>query len=319
MENLNKQKLVSIIIPVFNGDKYLSDAIESAVSQTYKNIEIIVIDDGSFKDNNYKPIIEKFNSNNIKFIKMDKNGGVSSAMNLAIKKSNGYYINWLSHDDFFHRDKIQKQISILEKDISINNVCLSHSISFNDKTKFNRKIKVRKFLINKKNWLLMSDKLHGCSLLLPKHLIIEAGFFDEDLKFTQDYDMWMRLRNKGVKFLLCDDYLLFSRRHPSQDSISKYDEVFYEKNIFYINKLSEFFDNEKSMLIFNINIYFIFFSFIYRGYASILINFIEIYKKKNLFSKIYIRAVMISVLLIALPIYYLKKYTISLRNKLYYK
>ena len=86
----------------------------------------------------------------------------------------------------------------------------------------------------------MSDKLHGCSLLIPRHLIIEEGFFNENLKFTQDYDMWMRLLNRGVKFLLCDEYLLFSRRHSLQDSVAKYDEVFFEKIIFICQNYQNF-------------------------------------------------------------------------------
>ena len=317
MKNFKDNKLVSIIIPVYNGDKYLFEAIDSAIKQTYKNIEVIVIDDGSFKSNNYKPILDQFKSSKIKYIKIDKNSGVSSAMNIAIKNANGYYINWLSHDDYFDHSKIEKQLKILNMNNPENTICLSHSITFNETTNYRRKINVRNFLINKKNWLLMSDKLHGCSLLIPRHLIIEEGFFNENLKFTQDYDMWMRLLNRGVKFLLCDEYLLFSRRHSLQDSVAKYDEVFFEKNNFYMSKLSEFFDGEKNISLFNLNTYFIFSSFIYRGYTSILINFIEGYRKKNLYSKISLRIIMILTLIIFLPIYYIKRYAISLRRKIY--
>lgn len=317
MENLKYSKLVSIIIPVYNGDKYLYEAIDSAIKQTYKNIEVIVIDDGSFKFNNYKPILAKFKSTSIRFIKIGKNLGVSSVMNIAIKNANGYYINWLSHDDYFDHRKIEKQLKILEINNLENGVCFSHFISFNENKNYRRKINVKSFLFNKKNWLLMSDNLHGCSLLIPKHLIVEEGLFDENLKFTQDYDMWMRLLNKGVKFILCDEYLLFSRRHSLQDSVTMYDQVYFEKNNFYISKLSEYFDKEKNLSLFDINTYLIFSSFIYRGYIGFLFNFIESYRKKSLYSKISMRVILMFTILTILPIYYFKKYIISLRKKIY--
>ena len=114
-----------------------------------------MIDDGSFKSNNYKPILDQFKSSKIKYIKIDKNSGVSSAMNIAIKNANGYYINWLSHDDYFDHSKIEKQLKILNMNNPENTICLSHSITFNETTNYRRKINVRNFLINKKNWLLM--------------------------------------------------------------------------------------------------------------------------------------------------------------------
>ena len=83
-----------------------------------------------------------------------------------------------------------------------------------------------------------------------------------------------------------------------------------------MSKLSEFFDGEKNISLFNLNTYFIFSSFIYRGYTSILINFIEVIEKKT-FIKISLRIIMILTLIIFLPIYYIKRYAISLRRKIY--
>ena len=80
-------------------------------------------------------------------------------------------------------------------------------------------ITINKNLIRKSNWLLTSDKLHGCSMLIPKKYIVSAGYFNESLRYTQDYDMWMKLHEMGVKFLLCDEYLLFSRKKYNCHSI----------------------------------------------------------------------------------------------------
>lgn len=102
---------VSIIIPVYNGEKYVSEAIKSALNQTYKNIEVIVIDDGS--EDKTETICKSFGKK-IKYFKK-KNGGVSSALNLAIKKMRGDYFSWLSHDDLYYPEKIERQIKFLFK------------------------------------------------------------------------------------------------------------------------------------------------------------------------------------------------------------
>ena len=99
---------VSIIIPVYNGSNFLSEAINSALSQTYQNIEIIVINDGSC-DNGATEKIALSYGDKIKYISKE-NGGVSSALNTGIKAASGEWISWLSHDDIYSPDKIEEQI-----------------------------------------------------------------------------------------------------------------------------------------------------------------------------------------------------------------
>ena len=86
---------VSIIIPCYNGEKYLKNAIDSALSQSYENIEVIVVNDGS-EDDTEKIALEY--GKKIRYFKK-KNGGVSSALNLGIKEMEGEYFSWLSHDE----------------------------------------------------------------------------------------------------------------------------------------------------------------------------------------------------------------------------
>ena len=102
--------LVSIVIPVYNGENYLKDAIDSALAQTYKNIEIIVVNDGS-TDNTEKIALSY--GNKIRYFKQ-KNGGVSSALNKAIKHMKGEYFSWLSHDDMYYPCKVALQVEYLE-------------------------------------------------------------------------------------------------------------------------------------------------------------------------------------------------------------
>src|SRR5574344_1270331 len=102
---------VSIVIPVYNGSNYLKQAIDSAINQTYKNIEIIVVNDGSNDDEATEKIALSY-GDKIKYYKK-VNGGVASALNLALKNMTGKYFSWLSHDDLYYANKIEKQINFI--------------------------------------------------------------------------------------------------------------------------------------------------------------------------------------------------------------
>ena len=121
---------VSIIIPVYNGSNYVNLAIDSALRQTYKNIEIIVINDGS-KDNTLKII----NSYKDKVKVIDKeNGGVSTALNLGIKNMTGDYFSWLSHDDLYYPEKIEREVNyLIENNLVGTKTILYSNFDYNDK------------------------------------------------------------------------------------------------------------------------------------------------------------------------------------------
>ena len=111
MRPVNKP-LVSIIIPAYNKGSYTIKAIKSVLSQTYNNIELIVINDGSTDDTHelLKKIIDK------RFIFYDiKNSGACTARNYGINKSNGKYLSFLDCDDTYEKNKIEKSISVLER------------------------------------------------------------------------------------------------------------------------------------------------------------------------------------------------------------
>ena len=102
---------VTILIPVYNGSNFIKQAIESAINQTYTNIEIIVIDDGSTDKGKTEKAVKSFGKK-VKYIKKE-NGGVASALNRGIKEATGEYISWLSHDDIYLPNKIEKEIEVL--------------------------------------------------------------------------------------------------------------------------------------------------------------------------------------------------------------
>ena len=103
---------VSVIIPAYNAEKFIGEAIESVLNQTYKNIEIIVVDDGS-KDNTYHIVKQNF-GNQVKLIRK-KNGGVSSARNMGVKNAEGEFIAYLDADDYWLPQKLEIQLRCFEK------------------------------------------------------------------------------------------------------------------------------------------------------------------------------------------------------------
>jgi len=227
------EDLVTVIIPVYNKVEYLQDSLNSVFNQTYSNIEIIVVDDGS---NNYEKILRICNNfkKKIKIIKFKRNKGVSAALNAAILASNGKYINWLSHDDLFSPTKIEDQIRSLagaEDKISITNFILWNA----------KKNKKRKIFLEKKDFkdftenLLLKDIYNFCTLLVPKKLY-HNNYFNEKLRHVQDYDMFLKL-SKKANFFFLDRHLLISRVHPHQDSVIKENRWINEKNNFYINHI----------------------------------------------------------------------------------
>lgn len=208
---------VSIIIPVYNGSNYLKDSINSALNQTYKNIEILVVNDGS-KDDGKTEKIAKAYGNKIKYFEKE-NGGVASALNYAIEKATGDYVSWLSHDDMYHKDKILEEVNAIstKKEIIICNVTL---IDKNGKKIEDCHIPKNMFNKSIKTFLAANPyfAVNGCAMLIPKSIFKEYGIFNENLKYTQDYDLWFRFASKGIKFNLLEKNLMLSRQHDNQDS-----------------------------------------------------------------------------------------------------
>ncbi len=212
--------LVSIVIPVYNGSNYLKEAIESALAQTYQNREIIVVNDGS-NDDGATEAIALFYGDKIRYFKKT-NGGVASALNLGISKMHGEFFSWLSHDDLYRPEKIEKQLLESFKhdpktmiwsdyDVVDENGTLIGSFTLYDE--------------NKKSdaFILFSTYIHGCSLLIPTILFEEIGTFNESLRTTQDYEMWMRALKADYKFMHLNQKLISSRKHSQQGQVAMSD------------------------------------------------------------------------------------------------
>ncbi len=230
------QPKVSIVVPVYNGANYLREAIDSALAQTYKNIEVIVVNDGS-DDFEETDKIAKSYGDKIRYFKKE-NGGVATALNLGISVMEGEYFSWLSHDDVYFPEKIEVQIILLRQ---LNrDVILYSDYQFIDlKSQYVRTRKLPSVPPESfKLALISSQPLHGCSLLIPKSFFGEVGAFNETLPTTQDYDLWVKMAER-FEFIHIPRVLISSRLHPSQGSKSQSSLWLSECNEFYMKHLNE--------------------------------------------------------------------------------
>lgn len=220
---MNKQSkskpLVSICIPVYNTERYIGEAIESSQNQTYKNIEIIIVDNKS-TDNTFK-IIKKFQKkdNRIKLFQNKENIGMYPNFNETIKHSKGKFIKFLCADDILKPRCVERMVKPLIDDSSISLVCTN-----SDRISTDRKIieeieiplaKEKKYSGKKvaKKALRLSINICGT----PSHVLFRKYpniFFDTFIEsgWGNDMEMWARLFGKGDVFVIKEN-LISDRRH----------------------------------------------------------------------------------------------------------
>jgi glycosyltransferase involved in cell wall biosynthesis len=206
--------LVSIIIPVFNGSDFMRDAIDSALAQTYNNIEVIVVNDGSRDDGATRNIALSY-GDSINYIEKN-NGGVASALNTGIENMKGSFFSWLSHDDVYIPDKIEKSVEFFH---AINNDSAVVYTDYSTIDFYGNHLKDYHLpSIAPKNFrffLTRKSMINGCSLLIPKILFNTVGLFRNDLITVQDYDLWFRMAS-FAEFHHLPQVLVKSRQHPNQ-------------------------------------------------------------------------------------------------------
>ena len=203
---------VSIIIPVYNSCKYIIETLESALNQTYQNVECIVIDDGS--TDNIDAVLKPY-SKYITLIKK-QNGGPASARNAGIKIASGKYIAFLDSDDLWRPKKLSKQIDFLEKHPNAGFIH-TDSIGFSrDPKKVDRHF-VCNIEGNVFKNLFWSNYIINSSTVVRQSCINKIGLLDENphLVGSEDYDYWLRLSLKNKLAVIHEPLTLYRLRADS--------------------------------------------------------------------------------------------------------
>jgi len=181
---------VSVIIPTFNRADFLPQAIDSVLSQSYTDFELIVVDDGS--TDSTRKVLSKYSEVRCCF---QENRGVSAARNLGIKMAKGRYISFLDSDDLWLKDKLKEQIGIVRDNPEVR-VSYTDEIWMRGGKRVNQGKRHRKY----SGWIL--KKLLPLCLISPSSVMIEkgvfeeVGLFDENLPVCEDYDLWLRIGSR---------------------------------------------------------------------------------------------------------------------------
>jgi glycosyltransferase involved in cell wall biosynthesis len=230
--------VVSIITPTFNSERFISETIDSIIQQSYKDWELLVIDDGS--DDNSIKIIKEFESkeNRVHLIRFKKNYGPAYARNLGIQLAKGRYIAFLDSDDVWHPDKLEIQIKFMLE----NNLPFSFTSyrKIDDMGKiFGKRIKAPEML--NYNDLLKSCTI-GCLTVVYDQRLIGKQFMPDYPK-TQDYALWLKIMKTGVKARGIDQELAYYRIRQSSISRNKIIKAFYQWKIYREQENLNFFES----------------------------------------------------------------------------
>lgn len=237
--------LVSIVIPVYNGANYMREAIDSALSQTYNNIEIIVVNDGS-TDNGETEKIALSYGDKIRYYKKE-NGGCASALNFGISKMRGEYFSWLSHDDVYFPEKVQSAVDcVIRNNLDTEHtvvICESMSIDGEGNAVLSRKSN-RQDVLNTPQAMfsrfMQGKALNGCALLIPKAALDEVGEFSTEYIYILDWIYWIELALAGYSFFEYTDVLVKNRKHAGQVSVKKRALLFDETERFVLELIDRF-------------------------------------------------------------------------------
>lgn len=213
--------LVSVNMPVYNGESFIKKAIESILSQTFQDFEFIIVNDGS--TDNTVAIIEQFNDPRIKLVHNDQKSGLAHVRNKAINESGGKYIAILDSDDIAYPDRLQKQVDFLETHSGYCLVC-----SWVDYIDGNGKIVGNEYLEYADNEipsaLFFLDCIAQSSVMMRRDMLPGNLPYNTDLVIGEDYDLWIQLAKK-YKMHIMQEPLIQYRNHLSNTSQNMRDSV----------------------------------------------------------------------------------------------
>ncbi len=206
-----RQPKVTVIIPCYNRDKFIRETVDSVLSQTYPNIEIVVIDDGS--TDNSRKVLEGYGSR-IKILEHPGgiNKGQSAAINLAMCSTESEYVAVLDSDDVWMPERIRRQVEFLENNPDFGLVYVDgFAIDENGKILY-KLMPPGHVEENRPEKVLLNCYFHPLSTLVRRSVYKLAGGFDETMRSSQDHDMAIRLA-EVAKMAYIDEPLWYYRRH----------------------------------------------------------------------------------------------------------
>jgi len=209
---------VSVILPAYNGEKFIKETLESLLAQTFSDLEVVVVDDGStdttaeivksFMDSRLRGNDGAGGDSRIRYFHKGNSGNQAIPRNFGIKKAQGKYIAFCDQDDIWYPDKLERQMKVIGgKDLGL--VVTSADIIDEKGKKTGVRYVPEGHMDSAESFslLLEEDFITACSVLIPKQVLDDIGGLEESLKGNDDYELWLRISRKygiyGIGEALC--------------------------------------------------------------------------------------------------------------------
>ena len=244
-----KNILVSIIIPMYNSEMFISRCLQSVVSQSYKNIEIILVDDGS-KDKTLDIVKRYVTKDRRVKLFLKNNGGASSARNYGLDKCTGDYILFVDADDYIDFNMVEDMVSMV--DIGVNTMVLSGNdeiyvdkieyrnlfVGIKDKTNISKNIVMREIASGSAGLI--------CCKLIPKSVVYKFNIrFDESVKMSEDQLFFLELAQYIDKFCYVEGYIYHYDRTNEKSITVNYQKDIYKNQMYVFEKIEILFKENK--------------------------------------------------------------------------
>lgn len=233
-----ERSLVSVVMCVYNGENFISEAIRSILEQTYNKLELIIIDDCS--SDKTESIIKSYNDSRIRYIKNEVNKGIFYSANIGLRNSSGKYIARIDADDIAHKDRIREQVAFMEQHPDIG-LCGTESVTFSGSKKYS------KTLLPRHHEEILAYFMFGNCIVHPSIMIRKSVLNEHQVEYDEmcvaggDFALYMSLWDK-TKFANIDKPLLYYRLHAKNVTKLKKKEqkdVTNNRRLEYIKKIFE--------------------------------------------------------------------------------
>jgi glycosyltransferase involved in cell wall biosynthesis len=223
---MKDNELVSVIIPVFNYERYLGEAIESVLSQTYRHLEVIVVDDGSTDRSG--EVAKSFAGRGVRYCHQE-NAGIGPARNAGVELARGEFLAFLDADDRWPEEKIERQLRAFESDPSLE-MCLGQALQLQNGPAWEAGVRTKKL----PETGLVPGMVPG-TMIVKRDAFDRVGKFPGGLKVGEFIDWYARAVELRVRSVVLPDLFLWRRIHDSnqgvreRQSISDYARVLKAK------------------------------------------------------------------------------------------
>lgn len=210
---------VSVLMPVYNGEKYIAQAIESVLSQSFRDFELIVIDDGSIDKS--AEIVASYNDQRVRYVANPRNLGLAGARNRAIEVASGKYLAWLDCDDISLPDRLLKQVALLDSNPNLG-ICGTWVRTLGLKSEQVWQYPLHPGFVRGR--MLFDDPVATSAAMVRRSCLAATELrFDTRFPPAEDYDLWERISSKNE---VCNipEVLTLYRIHPNQISKIKSEE-----------------------------------------------------------------------------------------------